>query len=166
MRGQARHALENVVIAGDAVLVTLGITQLAKRAFSRERPAVHHGVVGQTEYADNRNSWNQSFFSGDTSLAFSLAASATTISVPARLPGRAVRLGFGSVLAVSAGCLRIAGDVHWATDVLTGAAVGTAVGFGLPLGLHARASVAGARSFVLVPRVGVGELGIVAGGAF
>src|SRR5262249_10240808 len=38
--------------------------------------------------------------------------------------------------AASAGLLRIVGDMHYATDVITGAVVGTAVGLGLPFLLH------------------------------
>jgi hypothetical protein len=39
-------------------------------------------------------------------------------------------------LAAGAGWLRMGGDMHWFTDVAVGAAVGTAVGAGLPWLLH------------------------------
>ena len=48
--------------------------------FDRARPAVHHGVVSDTEYDETPSQWNQSFFSGDTSFAFALASSAATLS--------------------------------------------------------------------------------------
>lgn len=166
MTGGGREALENVVIALDAVAVTFGITQFTKRTVARERPAEHHGVYSATEYADKDYERFQSFFSGDTSLAFSLASSATTISF---LRGYSVApyvLGMGSVIAFGTAGLRIAADMHWATDVLTGAAVGTAVGFGMPYFLHARKHAAGDGSLVVAPRVGVGEIGVLAGGTF
>jgi len=162
--GNARHAVENVVIAGDAVMLTLGLTQSAKRVFDRERPAVHHGVVSRTEYAHSPAQWNQSFFSADTSLAFALASSATTLSY---LRGYAVApyvLALGGAIGVGTACGRIAADVHWATDVLMGAAVGTAVGVALPFALHGRS--AAERSVALVPVAGRGELGVLASGRF
>lgn len=160
------EAVENVIIAFDAVAVTFGITHATKGAVARERPAVHHHVVAATEYSDQPNEWYQSFFSGDTSLAFSVVSSATTISF---LRGYSVApyvLGMGSLIGLGTAGLRIAADMHWATDVLTGAAVGTAVGFGMPYFLHARKGAAREHALVVVPRVGAGELGIVAGGTF
>jgi len=166
MSSGGREALENVVVAFDSVIVTVGITHVTKHAVARERPAVHHHVVSATEYADDTAQWYQSFFSGDTSLAFSVVSSATTISF---LRGYSVApyvLGMGAVLGLGTAGLRIAADMHWATDVLTGAAVGTAIGFGMPYFLHARKGASGERTLVVVPRVGSGELGIVAGGTF
>lgn len=43
-----------------------------------------------------------------------------------------VGLSLASVAAYS----RIAGDLHYATDVLAGVAFGSAVGFGVPYFLH------------------------------
>ncbi len=41
-------------------------------------------------------------------------------------------------LAVSVPYFRMAADRHYLTDVLVGAAVGTAVGIGVPLAFHGR----------------------------
>jgi membrane-associated phospholipid phosphatase len=172
--GQTRHAVENVVIAGDAVMITLGLTHASKRVFDRERPGVHHGVMGRTEYADSPAQWNQSFFSADTSVAFALASSATTVSY---LRGYSIApyvLALGSAIGVGTACGRIAADVHWATDVITGAVLGTAVGFALPFTLHRRRSSAAAadgtetteRAVTVVPLLGRGELGVFASGRF
>ncbi|HSO33467.1 MAG TPA: phosphatase PAP2 family protein, partial [Labilithrix sp.] len=43
-------------------------------------------------------------------------------------------------LAVATGYLRIAGDKHYLSDVLTGAILGAAVGVALPLLFHGRAN--------------------------
>ncbi|HWP04330.1 MAG TPA: phosphatase PAP2 family protein, partial [Polyangiaceae bacterium] len=166
MTAGGREALENVVMAFDAVTVTFGITQFTKHVVARARPAEVHGVYPATEYANIEAQRFQSFFSGDTSLAFSLASTATTISF---LRGYSVApyvLGMGSVIAFGTAGLRIAADMHWATDVLTGAAVGTAVGFGMPYFLHARTGGATKGELMLVPRVGAGEAGVTAFGTF
>ena len=42
----------------------------------------------------------------------------------------------GLVCATAGGYLRIAADQHYATDVITGALVGSAVGFGVPYFFH------------------------------
>jgi PAP2 superfamily protein len=41
--------------------------------------------------------------------------------------------GIGLGLAAAVGYLRVAGDAHWLTDVLAGAAAGTAFGVAVPL---------------------------------
>jgi membrane-associated phospholipid phosphatase len=164
--GGGREALENVVIAFDAVTVTFGLTQFTKHVAARARPAEVHGVYPATEYANIEAQRFQSFFSGDTSLAFSLASTATTISFLRGYPVAPYVLGMGSVIALGTAGLRIAADMHFATDVLTGAAVGTAVGFGMPYFIHGRKRVAGAGELMLIPRVGAGEAGVRVLGRF
>jgi membrane-associated phospholipid phosphatase len=44
--------------------------------------------------------------------------------------------GVGLVSAAAVGYLRIAADQHYFTDVLVGAAAGSAIGFAIPYGLH------------------------------
>jgi membrane-associated phospholipid phosphatase len=39
--------------------------------------------------------------------------------------------GIGLTAAVATGWLRVAADQHWATDVIGGAVVGTAAGYGI-----------------------------------
>jgi membrane-associated phospholipid phosphatase len=79
-----------------------------------------------------------SFFSGDTAVAFALGACATTIAfLRGYRSARAIAV-VAAMGAVIAGVLRIRADMHWATDVMTGALVGTLVGAGLPLVLHPR----------------------------
>lgn len=166
MTGGGREALENVVIAFDAVTVTFGLTQFTKHLAARARPAEVHGVYPATEYANIEAQRFQSFFSGDTSLAFSLASTATTISFLRGYTVAPYVLGMGSVIAFGTAGLRIAADMHWATDVLTGAAVGTAVGFGMPYFIHGRQRTAATGELMVVPRVGAGEAGVIALGTF
>lgn len=132
------HAIENTAIILNAFLLTTAIAEVAKGAFDRERPGVHYGRAEETEAGDFPSERNRSFFSADTAWAFSLAASASTV---AHLRGydnaMLVTILTGS-LAVVAGTMRTMADMHWPTDVLTGAAVGTTVGILVPLLLHGR----------------------------
>jgi membrane-associated phospholipid phosphatase len=73
-----------------------------------------------------------SFWSGHTTTAFSAAAAAGYV---AQIRGYdswpwVYAVGFTAAGAVS--YFRVAGDKHWMTDVLVGAAVGTGVGFLVP----------------------------------
>ena len=165
MAGRPSHALEDVVITLDATVVTFGLTNGVKRLAARARPAVRHGVVADTEYADKPSEWNQSFFSADTSLAFALVSSATTLSYLRGYRSAPWVLFAGSVIGASTALLRVAADVHYATDVLAGAAVGTAVGFSLPYFLHGRAGGTGPRAFTVLPLVGRNEFGVLVDGS-
>jgi membrane-associated phospholipid phosphatase len=81
---------------------------------------------------------NVSFFSGDTSAAFAAASAAATISFQRGYRSAPYVTGAGAVFAAATGLLRSAADVHWPSDVLVGAALGTGLGLGLPLILHPR----------------------------
>jgi membrane-associated phospholipid phosphatase len=165
MRGRPSHAVEDVVITLDATIVTFGLTNGTKRLVARARPAVRHGVAAEFEYADKPSEWNQSFFSADTSLAFALVSSATTLSYLRGYRSAPWVLFAGSVIGVSTALLRVAADVHYATDVLTGAAIGTAVGFSMPFFLHRRARATEARAFTVVPLLGASGTGVMVEGS-
>ncbi len=124
--GNREVAEDLLVLAESATTATL-LTQGAKYAVGRLRPDAW--ARGTIESADDK----LSFWSGHTSLAFSTAAAATQI---ARLRGRPgwtwlAAATFGA--AALTGYLRVAADRHWLTDVVTGAAVGTATGLVVPL---------------------------------
>ncbi|HBQ17388.1 MAG TPA: hypothetical protein DEF51_41765, partial [Myxococcales bacterium] len=81
-----------------------------------------------------------SFFSGHTSQSFASAAVVCSAHMNMPLLGggevEAVPCVTGFAFAAATGLLRMMGDQHYATDVITGALVGTAVGFLLPWALH------------------------------
>lgn len=155
--GKAGYALSDTVIILDAFLLSTGINSIAKVGARRQRPAFHYGREDRTEAAGHSGEEFVSFYSGDTTWAWTLAASGTTL---AYLHGyehaRWVAIGSGS-LALVGSFLRMAADMHWFTDVLVGAAVGTAVGAGLPLLLHRRE---GAEALSLAPYAGPEEAGL------
>ncbi len=108
------------------------VTQVAKIAVARERPAFHYRPPGTSVLPEDRNT---SFFSGHSAQAFAvLVSAAREISAS----GRSTKWLwiYGAPLAAATAYFRIAGDRHYLTDVLAGAGVGTVIGYGVPA-LHA-----------------------------
>lgn len=131
--GGIRTALEDLLVTGEAISVTILTTQIAKFSSGRLRPAAW-ADPSAPQGPDAR----LSFWSGHTDAAFAAAVAAGTV---ARLRGYRSWpwiLGLGLAGAAATGWLRIAADRHWASDVLAGAAAGSAVGYGLPVWLHGR----------------------------
>jgi len=105
----------------------------------------------------------RSFFSGHTSTAFTIAG--LTCSHHAHLPlyggGAADRIACATsfLMAGTIGLLRVASDQHYTTDVLTGAAIGTLTGLGMPWLFHYRG---GARPKAPANNAGIGvKMGFV-----
>lgn len=126
---------EDILIVAESAMLTLDLTQIAKFSSSRERPNVHARTPAERA-ARHASSDNLSFFSGHTSLAFALATSAGTIASMRHYRLAPLMWIAGLALATTSGYLRIAADRHYATDVLTGIAVGSAVGFAVPYLAH------------------------------
>lgn len=131
--GGGRTALEDLLVTAEAMSVAVLATQVAKLSTGRLRPdawADPAASRGPNAYL--------SMWSGHTAAAFAAATAAGTV---ARLRGYRSWpwiLGLGLAGAVATGWLRVAADRHWATDVLAGAAAGSAAGVGLPIWLHGR----------------------------
>ena len=133
-----RHGPENVAMLTEALLVNLALTVTLKRLVARQRPAFHYGRSRYGEFVADPVEEFLSFPSGDTSIAFSVASSATTIAFLRGYAEAPYVLAGGATLATGVALLRVAADVHWLTDVLAGAVLGTLVGAGMPLLLHRR----------------------------
>jgi membrane-associated phospholipid phosphatase len=123
----SREVAEDLLVLTEAASVTVLLTQVSKFATARLRPDAWGAGGGGT--TDSR----MSFWAGHTAFSFSVAAGATQV---ARLRGRTgwkwlALATFGGAAAM--GWLRISADRHWATDVVAGAAVGTAAGLAVPL---------------------------------
>ncbi len=127
--GDLRRAGEDVLVAAEAMAVSGLATEVLKDVVGRRRPA-SWAAGGRTSPDDDT-----AMPSGHASSAFAVASAFGTI---ARLRGYgawpAVYAG-GFALAGAMSYLRLAADRHWASDVLAGAAIGTAAGLGVPL-LH------------------------------
>jgi hypothetical protein len=114
-----------LVVAESASLSTLA-TEVAKNGFARLRPGLPATAVqGAAAY--------QSLWSGHTQFAFSVAVSQAMQDSMRGDEAAPWVWAVGLTLAGAVGYLRVAGDEHWLTDVLAGAAVGSAFGVGVPL---------------------------------
>lgn len=119
--GSPPEAAADVLVIAQAAAIAASLDELAKDSVARRRP----GGAGNT-----------SFYSGHTSLAFSLASAAGTVSSLRGYRSAPWVWAGGMTLAAAVGYLRVAGDAHWATDVLAGAAAGGLVGFAVPWLFH------------------------------
>jgi PAP2 superfamily len=122
-----REGAEDVLMMTEAVAISLTLMQVAKFTVVRTRPDAWAGSGSTT--ANSR----MSFFAGHASTPFAIAAAGTQLL---RMRGRSGWKWFAAVSFVGAaatGMFRVSSDNHWMTDVIAGAAIGTAVGFSVPL---------------------------------
>jgi membrane-associated phospholipid phosphatase len=152
-------------------LETMALTEGVRTAFnvlvSRERPYGREcgGALPNRAFDCDARSRYYSFFSGHASQTFASAALTCSHHLNLDLYGGGwadaapCLAGFG--LAATTALLRVVGDVHYLSDVLVGAAFGTAMGFTVPwLVLHRRRgrarpeADAGGAEIVLVPMAG------------
>ena len=126
------NAVNDITIIYESALTALALSGLATLSASRPRPFVY----GTKAPEDVRNSPNGSlsFVSGHTTAAFALSTS--TFWTIYRRHGSGTyawtTLGVGTALASSVGVGRVLAGKHFPTDVVTGAAVGAAVGTLIP----------------------------------
>jgi membrane-associated phospholipid phosphatase len=128
----------DVLLVGEAAMLSGVLNQAVKLGVGRERPFVHALREEEKAKTPHPTDNNLSFYSGHTSLTFSVATASGTI---ASLRGyRLAPLVWASTttLAATTGYLRIAADKHYLTDVLTGAFLGAAMGVLVPLVFHPR----------------------------
>jgi membrane-associated phospholipid phosphatase len=151
--GRRDHALENVVIVATATGLSLALAMGLKTAIARERPAAHHGELERSPAVKHPRERYLSFYSSHAAASFAAVSSVTTVSYLRGYDSAPYVALAGGALGASVAVLRIAADMHWATDVLVGAGVGTLVGASVPLLLHRRAET----SLTLVPVVGRGH---------
>jgi membrane-associated phospholipid phosphatase len=160
--GRRVHALENVVIVATATGLSLALATCFKTAVARRRPAEHHGALARSPAAGHRRERYLSFYSSHTAATFAVASSATTVSYLRGYAGAPYVAVAGGLLGAGVGALRIAADMHWATDVLAGAGLGTLAGVSVPLLLHRRAE----STVMLLPAVGRRFAGLDVQGSF
>lgn len=130
-------ALEDSAIVWSSVMTNLAVVQLMKTQLGRLRPATFYG---DTRAAVPASEADVSFPSGHSGIAFSLAASASTLAFLRGYESAPYVTATTGALAIATALLRISADRHWATDVITGAGIGSAIGLGLPLLFHRRAT--------------------------
>jgi membrane-associated phospholipid phosphatase len=127
------RVIDDELIVFEAVIGAGLLNQGVKFLVGRERPFVRALPPGDKPgEADD----NLSFYSGHTSLTFSLAVASGTVASLRGYREAPWIWATGLTLAGATGYLRIAGDKHYFTDVVTGAVVGSFVGFAVPYWLH------------------------------
>ena len=143
-RGSADVAQQMALIDGETLSITAAIQGISVTLSGRQRPYVQTcGKELPTSTVEcQTDSKDRSFFSGHTSITFTSAALVCSHHLNLDLfqdnPADEFSCASAELAAASTGMLRIMSDNHWASDVLTGAIVGNAVGFGAPYLLHYR----------------------------
>lgn len=125
----------------ETLLLAYGLKELGKSVVHRPRPFMYFPdpPKGELEAGD----WNDSFPSGHSTLAFAGAAF-TSYVFTTYLPDSPMRLpviATSYALAVSTAATRLASGNHFLTDVVAGAALGTACGFLVPW-VHSKGNLA------------------------
>jgi membrane-associated phospholipid phosphatase len=169
-RGNAAVARE-MGFANAQALAIMGMIQgLTNVAVARERPYGRDCSADSTSVDCTGSGRYRSFFSGHAAFSFTAASLSCSHHLNFSLLGsRAADIahcGLGYALAAATATLRVVGDMHYATDVMVGAGVGTAVGLLVPwlrfrLGGRAHEQTTGARVHVTPLPTGLGL-----GGAF
>src|SRR5690606_15106724 len=135
--GKIKNFFVDAMIVVESTLTVVAIEEVVKAFTMRERPNVHV-VVDEREHAEAAavTGANFSFPSGHTLAIMALTASAGTVAGMRRYRAAPVIWVTGTMLALAAGYLRIAGDQHYFTDTLAGAVMGAGVGTAMPLLFH------------------------------
>lgn len=116
----------------ETLLIANGIKEWTKLLVYRARPYMYFDDYPEDKLEDG--DWNCSFPSGHTTLAFAGAAFTTMVFCQcfpnSNWKYAVAGISFG--MAAITGGLRMASGNHFFTDVITGAVIGTAVGFAVP----------------------------------
>jgi membrane-associated phospholipid phosphatase len=149
--GDVNAGLVDSLLVTEAVAAALLVNQVVKLLVGRQRPHAFFGNdVGYSKGEDN-----VSFYSGHTSLAFSVTAATVTVAAMRGYAGVGIVAGVGFTLSAAIGYLRIAADQHFLTDILVGAAVGGLVGWAVPRIFHSPVPNASTGAGLGVPPVGL-----------
>lgn len=140
----SRDTAQEMALLGLETFAVIGTLQgVTNVLVSRERP--YGGNCDSPELPGNAidctsSSHYRSFFSGHAAFSFTGAALVCLNHLENELlggPWDIVSCATAYAVAGTTSTFRVVGDVHYSTDILTGALVGTAVGYGVPL-LHRR----------------------------
>jgi hypothetical protein len=128
----SRRMFDDAAAVLESAATIAVIDQITKFSFGRQRPFVRFGDLARPHSPDD----NLSFFSGHTSFTFALAVSAGVVAHRRHYKLEPVVWATGLTFAAATGYFRIAGDKHYFSDVIVGAAAGTLTGYLVPTLLH------------------------------
>jgi membrane-associated phospholipid phosphatase len=128
----------------EALAVNAFLSSIVSSVVGSERP--YGRLCPDDPLSQNLDCYNngrrRSFFSGHSSISFTSAGLVCSHHMHFKLFGGgaadAIACATSLVAAGTVASLRVMADQHYMTDVLTGSAIGAAVGFGLPWLLHYR----------------------------
>ncbi|HVO29196.1 MAG TPA: phosphatase PAP2 family protein [bacterium] len=136
--GALDRAPHDALFIVEAVVAASALNQAIKFSVGRERPFVHALSPDQKPLTAQPSDNNVSFYSGHTTLAFTLATATGTVATLRGYKHAWAVWPVGLTAAAAVGYLRIGADKHYFTDVATGAVLGSAIGVGMPLLMHGR----------------------------
>lgn len=143
--GANRAFIEDLVVYGEVLSVNGAFLSLAQYTVQRPVPLIYSGNLPPS----NKNGYD-SFYSGHTSFAFA-ALSAGAMTADLRYHAGVLPWIAAGAVGISVAYERVAAGQHFATDVLTGALIGTAEGVLIPW-LHSRAGTPSPLSVTLNER--------------
>jgi membrane-associated phospholipid phosphatase len=136
-RGDPEAGWADALLVTEATSLALVVDTGLKYAVARQRPDAWREDGASSRKGGDRN---LSFPSMHATFAFAVAASSTELlrsqDDPNTVPYALVAFG----TAATVGYLRVSADKHFPTDVLAGAAIGTAIGWAIPHFFHPRAA--------------------------
>jgi membrane-associated phospholipid phosphatase len=167
----SRDVAEQMALVNLQTLAISGAVQgMANVLVSRERP--YGKTCGSPELPSTAidcegSTHYRSFFSGHAAFSFTSAALICVDHFEHGLlggPWDIVSCAGGYALAATTATFRVLADVHYASDVLAGALIGTLVGYGVPLLHYSHVNIgvvqAGSLRMQIVPSAfGVGAVG-------
>ncbi len=127
----------DAIMYGESITITWGVTNLAKMAVRRPRPAAYIEAEkhrGDPNYSNSDTDSALSFFSGHASMVAAISSTATYLAF-ARSPGTArpwITLLVGTALTSAVSIERVRAAAHFPTDVIAGAIAGAGVGVIVP----------------------------------
>jgi membrane-associated phospholipid phosphatase len=128
----------DLVFILEATFSALAVNQTVKFAAGRARPYSVDAPADLLVQARDPNDHNLSFFSGHTTFTVGLAVSGGVVGLLRGYTFGWLSWAVALPLALTTATLRMAADKHWLTDILVGAAVGSAFSVALPLLFHGR----------------------------
>lgn len=126
----------------EAFLITQGITGITKPIVGRYRPYLYNPNVALEKKLEKQGYGKRSFFSGHSSLSFCSAVflSKVVFDMYPKSHWRFLVSGGALTLAAITGYARYAAGKHFGSDILVGAALGSVVGYLVPV-MHKKRDV-------------------------
>lgn len=151
---QWSNSLSYGVMYFEVALLTVGISDIAKVLVKRERPYLYNSQLSNDEKLEliDEEGAQDSFFSGTTSISFASAVFLSKTFTDIYGKGTWSRIIWGASLALASttAMLRYESGQHYPSDIMVGAAVGSAIGYFIPV-LHKKNNKLKNTTFIILP---------------